>query len=95
MRAIINERKWNEYHLDTPFALEDVRGKTPEDVKKMAGACVKGMQNPKDKSYSYYGKVSFYSEYGDRAVVISHPSDKKFTVWEGSVAEFDKMWDCD
>lgn len=95
MELVIDEKKWAEAFLDTPFGRPQ-DPKSAHDAMKTPSCGVKSKERDERKWPKHTGQLVAYDEPGNRVIVRGYGDavSPKF-VWTGSVAEYFGFWDCD
>lgn len=91
----LDKARWHDAWLDTPLSRPPAR--TPGEAMLQPGCCVKSreMQDGWPRHFGVLVLLNLDLSV-DRAVVRGHgtPASPRF-VWEGTIAEYLAVWDCD
>lgn len=98
MRQIVDDKEFFKAWYDTPFgAPKNPRSK--EEAMRVPGCAVKSRERRQEGGGlwpRFYGRVVSYS---DERVVVRSVNDSTDgglrCVWEGTAAEYARMWECD
>lgn len=95
MEMIVDDKKWAEAWLDTPFG----RPKDPKsahEAMKVPSCGVKSKERSEKGWPKHTGQLVAYSEERDQVIVRGYGDavSPKF-VWTGTVPEYFAFWDCD